>query len=411
MTNRFQKRLARIVPCLALIALLSSGCMRQSPAGTGAPAAGSPAAPTGDGSVVTITFACHEWQQSEFEQLAAEFHDQNPAIQVTVLSLDDIFGHKDYTDLSRPAFAADTAYFMVNASMGSQWSARDLTPFIQADASFDPGDFFPGMLEAFHWNGATLALPSQAWLHVLFYDKQQFDAAGVAYPTMDWTQADFLAAAQQLTERRGDEVRRYGFVDSGGESQWVWVIRPASRAGEPTLDAPAADAVRWYTDLALRYNVMPPSSIVDDAEDVAFWLPILQAESYLVRYGKAATWYLEYSPGMLYDPERTLGVALLPVDGGTVVQANMYGYTMSAGTQYPQESWLWLRFLTHHLIATAGDGAPLGSRAVRLLALCGRGNAAGDTLCRRTLVLYAVGRRARVPGRCGHRCAHWRAAQ
>jgi multiple sugar transport system substrate-binding protein len=59
--------------------------------------------------------------------------------------------------------------------------------------------FYPRAYEAFSLDGVQYGLPASFSNVVLFYNKDLFDAAGVAYPTSDWTWEDELAAARQLT--------------------------------------------------------------------------------------------------------------------------------------------------------------------------------------------------------------------
>jgi multiple sugar transport system substrate-binding protein len=59
--------------------------------------------------------------------------------------------------------------------------------------------FYPRAYEAFSRDGVQYGLPASFSNVVLYYNKALFDAAGVAYPTADWTWEDELAAARQLT--------------------------------------------------------------------------------------------------------------------------------------------------------------------------------------------------------------------
>lgn len=54
------------------------------------------------------------------------------------------------------------------------------------------------------WGPVTLA-------QVLYYNKDHFDKAGLAYPTDDWTWDDLVAAAEKLTIKDGDRTVQYGF--------------------------------------------------------------------------------------------------------------------------------------------------------------------------------------------------------
>jgi multiple sugar transport system substrate-binding protein len=53
---------------------------------------------------------------------------------------------------------------------------------------------------AYQTDGVSYALPTSFSTVVLYYNKDLFDAAGVAYPTSSWTWADEKAAAAKLTD-------------------------------------------------------------------------------------------------------------------------------------------------------------------------------------------------------------------
>ncbi|WP_143479332.1 extracellular solute-binding protein, partial [Pseudomonas aeruginosa] len=57
------------------------------------------------------------------------------------------------------------------------------------------------VLEAYQTDGTQYALPSSFSDVVLYYNKDLFDAAGLDYPSSDWTWADEKAAAEKLTDQ------------------------------------------------------------------------------------------------------------------------------------------------------------------------------------------------------------------
>ena len=145
-----------------------------------------------------------------------------------------------------------------------------------------------------------------------------------------------MSKAQALTEQEGDEVVRWGFAWRSRDP--LPFIR--GRAGPlvdtsvelpvPLLDRPeVAEAVRWFTDLALKRRVMP----MDDGQ-AAMWS------------GSTRNWYGE-----------SVGVAPFPVDTPTsaTTPIQLRTYAMSAGTAHPQESWRWLAFLSQQPV---GEGMP-----------------------------------------------------
>jgi ABC-type glycerol-3-phosphate transport system substrate-binding protein len=220
---------------------------------------------------------------------------------------------------------------------------KDLGPFIEADSTFEAADFYPGLLEQFQWDGGTWALPAKVYPALIFYDQTAFEEAGLSPPRPGWTYEEFTQAAQQLTVREGERILRYGFINPSSDLALPLVLgRAGTWADEsvapllPELDnAALAEAVEWYTDLALKHGVMPNPAEFDQQELTA-----------LIENGKAAmwTWYptMHLKPGVVSPPE---GKAIVNWKWAS-------GYAVSAGTSHPQEAWDWLSFLAHQPLET-----------------------------------------------------------
>lgn len=90
--------------------------------------------------------------------------------------------------------------------------ALDLSPFINADPTFEVQDYPPILLDAFRVSEgeALYALPQAITLRLLHYHSELFDALGVPYPNAQWQLHDLFVAAQQLSNGEGDD-RVYGF--------------------------------------------------------------------------------------------------------------------------------------------------------------------------------------------------------
>jgi multiple sugar transport system substrate-binding protein len=104
--------------------------------------------------------------------------------------------------------AADTLpdVYLVQGIFAQQWIRQkafvDLDAFIQED-KLDMSDFYPGTIDQFTWQGRLWGIPNTAAPDVLYYNKTMFDAAGLAYPTNEWTFDDMRAAAKKLTLDKG----------------------------------------------------------------------------------------------------------------------------------------------------------------------------------------------------------------
>ena len=75
--------------------------------------------------------------------------------------------------------------------------------------------------------GQVHGMPMTADAVVLYYNKDMFDKAGVAYPTADWEWSDLVAAAKKLTIKSGNNTSQYGF---GGFYAWHATYVPAIKA-------------------------------------------------------------------------------------------------------------------------------------------------------------------------------------
>lgn len=80
----------------------------------------------------------------------------------------------------------------------AQGFAESLTPYIQKD-NYDLSGFV-GMEANYAFDGEQYALPFRSDFWVLFYNKDLFDAAGVAYPTNDMTWDAYAELAKQMTK-------------------------------------------------------------------------------------------------------------------------------------------------------------------------------------------------------------------
>ena len=121
----------------------------------------------------------------------------------------------------------------------AQGFAEPLTPFIEKD-SYDLSGFV-GMEANYAFEGTQYALPFRSDFWVLFYNKDLFDAAGVAYPTNDMTWDAYAELAKKMTK---DGVY--------GTHYHTWLSAVANWA---VCDGVNTLADGQYDDLAYFYNL------------------------------------------------------------------------------------------------------------------------------------------------------------
>src|SRR5689334_22978627 len=143
-----------------------------------------------------------------WQTIVDEFQAQNPGITVNV----DVSDWESYWDKLRTLYAGGTPpdVFAMDAPLYPDWQSRgvllNLQPYIDQDPTFLDG-LYPVTLEAYKRDDGYYGLPRDFQTIVLFYNKDKFDAAGLAYPTDQWTMDDLKTNAKALTkDSDGDGV-------------------------------------------------------------------------------------------------------------------------------------------------------------------------------------------------------------
>jgi ABC-type glycerol-3-phosphate transport system substrate-binding protein len=318
-----------------------------------------PAHPAEDTEAVTIYFAAYDREMARYRELAESFTRANPDVRVELVSINDTLGlaslgSSDWPEDAnvRLASAADVLSHVNLREAVQQRVILDLTPFLQQDGRIDPDDFYPGTLDAFRWDGGLWALPTDAVFSLIFYNKDAFDGANLLYPQPGWTWDDFLATAQTLTRREGDEVTQWGFVER--ESAALEIVQGlAGPIIDETANPPVArvadtavqDAVVWYTDLFLRHEVspLPPAPGSDSVSPHGLQL---------IEAGQAAMWPDFAASFLPRSREANIGAVPFPVGRGnenTTPVRLTNNLSLSAGTNKPEAAWRWLVYLSEQV--------------------------------------------------------------
>ncbi len=156
---------------------------------------------------VTITYAHFSGsgaQEETLKKMIEIFESKNPDIKVDV----QITGYEDYfTKLATTVGGGNPPdVFEMNMENFLSYMLRgtcaDLT------GKIDTANYSEGTLAAVSSEGKIYAVPMSFSTCVLFYNKNLFDQAGVAYPTDEWTWADAQAAAEKI-KALGDDIWGY----------------------------------------------------------------------------------------------------------------------------------------------------------------------------------------------------------
>jgi len=208
----------------------------------------------------TLTYMLWSTDQVEVEAPAiAAFEAANPGVTVEVQAMPPA---EYWPRVSALAASGDLPDVMAMSSgFVQEWAEAgnlmDLTPLI-GDASLE--GYFDSAVEIGRIDGQQVAFPQNWVAPVLYYNRTAFDAAGLDYPSADWTWDEFRAAAEALTlDEDGDGTpEQYGYWVYGRYAQTdPWVFRNGGRY--VTADGAALE----FNDEAVNALAFL-ASIVDD---------------------------------------------------------------------------------------------------------------------------------------------------
>jgi len=102
-------------------------------------------------------------------------------------------------------------------------------------------------------DGHIYGVPKDKDNVVLVYNKEMFDAAGVAYPDENWTWDDMMAASQQVYDKTG----KYGYMAYNDEQLGYWnfvyqnggYILDENNVYAGYTNPATADAIKFYVDI------------------------------------------------------------------------------------------------------------------------------------------------------------------
>jgi multiple sugar transport system substrate-binding protein len=159
-----------------------------------------------------------------WNQIVADFHTANPNITVKV----DVSDWDSYWTKLKTLLSAGTPpdVFAMDAPLYLDYQSRgvllNLQPYLDKNPDMLKG-VYPQTLEAYKTPDGMYGLPRDFQTIALFYNKDMFDAAGVAYPTADWTYDDLRNAAKQLTITDSDgKVTQFGIYSDLWDMELIW---------------------------------------------------------------------------------------------------------------------------------------------------------------------------------------------
>lgn len=204
----------RVIGLLPVFALILAGCTSSDQTGDGATGGGTDAEP------VTLTLWAFEGEEAFFPTLIDRFEAEHPNVTIEMTQIpEDNFATKVDTALAagRPpdmGLTFEKRWFKVGAVL-------PLDDVIESEG-IDLSTFNQNAMSGCRYEDSVYCLGSYTGAVLLFYNKDLFDAAGVAYPssTEPMTIDEFGTVAAQLAQPNEDLSKRvWGTI---GEAPFWW---------------------------------------------------------------------------------------------------------------------------------------------------------------------------------------------
>lgn len=301
----------------------------------------------GNNGPVTITYSIWDTIQLPGMQAAADaFNEQNPNITVKV----EVTPWDQYwTKLESSAQGGSMPdIFWMHSNEITKYSEGgvllDLTETVETSELIDMDRLPEELIDLYKKDGQQLAIPKDYSTIGLWYNKEIFDEAGIAYPDETWTWDTLLETAIELTDEKagvygflaplGREEGYHNFIyQNGGQ------VLSDNKTQSGFRDEATVEAVQWYADLSVKHGVSPTAGQFADNSNMSFF-----------QSGRAAmAMFGSWMTAEIASNEQSnafADVAVLPQGTKRATIMNGLGNSISANTEHPEEALKFLEFLS-----------------------------------------------------------------
>lgn len=343
------KKIAALTLTAALAVTTFASCGEKPASSTAGPVASTPASSAAAQEPVTIKVSTWDYTaNATVSNVVAAFEKANPNIKVEII---DIVA-ADYTNKLSVMLNGGSdldAYFIKDAdttkSMVDKGQVLDITEYIKKDGVDLAG--YNGLADNFVFGGKNYGLPARTDYYVLYYNKDIFDAAKVAYPTNDMTWKQFEETAKKLTQGEGTTKKYGAFLHTWQALVQNWGVQD----GKHTMMDTDYSFFKPYYEMALRMQ-NEDKSIMDYGEltsnKIHYSGPFPKGEIGMMPMG---TWYMatQISKDLAKESSIKWGIATLPHPDGVAAGTTIGSATplvINAASKKADAAWEFVKFAT-----------------------------------------------------------------
>jgi multiple sugar transport system substrate-binding protein len=202
---------------------------------------------------------------------------------------------------------------VLSPTLAADGITQSLTPYMKSGKLPPQSYFLPNILssyipEAGQYKGQVMALPDEADAVVVYYNENEFKAAGVPFPKDNWTWSDMMADAAKLKKFSHGVQTQWGICDA---PDWQAMYNPLMKAfGAASLTETKADLASPGALKAWQMLIQPTT----DGTAVPY-------STYLSAASDCSTLFNSGQAAMLVDPRNTTPVIQPAAEGKFVFNA------------------------------------------------------------------------------------------
>lgn len=300
---------------------------------------------TESGGDVTLSYASWDTEQAVgLRKVLDAFEEQNPSIKVKMettpwdqywMKLEAATTGGNMADVVTMHSAESYKYMSADVLMNLDE--------VVTDNKIDMNNFAEGISEFYTYDNSLYGIPKDASSVGLWYNKQLFDDAGVAYPDDTWDWAKLREAAIELTD---ESKGIHGFAADNAPETGYWPfifqnggqIYNADNTASEFNTPEVQEALTFYSNLYLKDKVTPSVKELMDTDKIS------RFQSGKIAMVVEGNWH---APGLAkneYTKEHA-AVAVLPKGKVNATVTNGLGWSASATTKHPEETKKLIAFL------------------------------------------------------------------
>lgn len=211
-----------------------------------------------------------------------------------------------------------------------------------ASAGLDLEERFGPVGTLYSYEDSVYAIPDRSGAMIVYYNKDLFDAAGVEYPSAEWTWEDAQAAMEKLTI----PGEQWGYAGAGWWAQWWSFAYQNGGAiidenGQPAANSPeVVEALQWANDLTHELHVAPTAAEYADMGPDMGGDPAFAAQK--VAMNTTGFWAI----GGLLEADFNWDIAPMWQGENQAVSAFGSGLAISRDSENAEEAFAAIDFLT-----------------------------------------------------------------